>query len=125
MVEYIERETLYRRIRAFAADVIFRGCDAMLSAKDTCNPREWTRGYEQGVKDISTLIATQAAADVAPVVRGEWVKTLVSAPDYYGLAFGWKCSACGYSFEDRNKAQKYPKFMKYCPHCGAKMEKEA
>lgn len=109
MVEYIERETLYHRIRAFAADVIFRGCEAMLSAKDTCNPREWTRGYEQGVKDISTLIATQAAADVAPVVHARWIKKTGRAQCSYCADECWADSATEYN---------------YCPNCGAKMDQE-
>ena len=54
--------------------------------------------------------------------HGRWIETLVSSPDYYGLVFGWKCSECGYHFEDRSNHRKTPRFMKYCHNCGAKMD---
>ena len=116
MAEYIEREVLCHRIRAFATNVIFRGCEAMLSAKDSCNPREWTKGYEQGVKDSSDLIATQFAADVAPVVHGRWVEWW---PPKHMILTGeemlYRCSVCDAKYSDKEN-------MRFCPWCGAKMD---
>ena len=51
------------------------------------------------------------AADVAPVVYGEWEHTHTSA---YYYSECWKCSACG--FEDTEGYD-----FNYCPNCGAKM----
>ena len=56
------------------------------------------------------------AADVTPVVHGEWIVNPKREYDYI-------CSVCGgYAPEDRwrNNAILTP----YCPNCGAKMEEE-
>lgn len=70
------------------------------------------------------IIEEETASDVVEVVHGKWVECMVSARDYYGLVFGWKCSECGYDFEDRSKHCKTPIFIKYCPNCGARMDGE-
>lgn len=57
-------------------------------------------------------INAEPAADVAPVVHGKWVNTNKEVEQMC------KCSACGYPisyFWSRTP---------YCPHCGAKMDKE-
>lgn len=81
MAEYIEREALLDRIRG--------------------------TGYAEPIKsNLLVMAVTLPAADVRPVVRGEWMKN------------GWsiRCSVCGYDmpFSVRN----------YCPNCGAVMEGE-
>ena len=50
------------------------------------------------------------AADVRPVVRGEWIE------DDYGFV---RCSNCGMEWDE----PEHPK-TNYCPSCGAKMQKE-
>lgn len=55
------------------------------------------------ISDISIQFFT--AADVAPVVHGEWLGTEV--------AYAWKCSACGGIMSLR---------ANYCCYCGAKMD---
>lgn len=57
------------------------------------------------------------AADVAPVVHGQWIPARIVVDDYMGR---WKkanqCSVCdGY----------FSKQFAYCPACGARMDKEA
>ena len=62
---------------------------------------------------VKTLIALQKAADVAPVRHGRWIKV--------GYACGeteWQCSVCKET-EWRTSASR----LKYCPFCGAKMDK--
>ena len=62
---------------------------------------------------LKTLIARQKAADVAPIRHGRWIKI--------GYACGeteWKCSVCKET-EWRTSASRF----KYCPFCGAKMDK--
>lgn len=56
------------------------------------------------------------AADVAPVVHGEWVERVIERSDLDGdwLALEYHCSLCG-----RVEYRKEP----YC-HCGAKMDGE-
>lgn len=61
---------------------------------------------------IDQIIAQESAADVVDVRHGRWVKT-------YGTRVS--CSVC-----DPNKEDDQPgffKFMKYCPNCGAKMDR--
>lgn len=53
------------------------------------------------------------AADVAPVVHGEWVLHHVGAGHY------WECSAC-----HKNPCIYVTKDTKFCPNCGARMDKE-
>lgn len=70
MAEYIDKEALIGKIKGFTSDVIFRGNHKlMLTGKDSCNPSEWRRGYEQGVLDTNNLIAQTPAADVVEVCR--------------------------------------------------------
>lgn len=58
------------------------------------------------------------AADVAPVVHGTWEER----DDGWGGTY-YHCSACG---EDWCTIEGTPveNSMKYCPHCGAKMDQE-
>ena len=58
---------------------------------------------ESDIKDIP-------AADVAPVVHGRWVDNGIPGSMLSG------CSVCGFSCGAFS--------FSYCPHCGAKMDKE-
>ena len=57
------------------------------------------------------------AADVAPVVHGEWEREL----DVHDEPF-YQCSVCGECF-DSNRDSTHEVF-KYCPDCGARMDGE-
>lgn len=69
-----------------------------------------------GSPDIFCDVHSMPAADVAPVVHGEWVEHIDPLPwceddvDVF-----WKCSVC----EAPNFA-----IPPYCPNCGAKMDGE-
>ena len=91
MKEYIEREALMN----FAQNHVNKSVD--------CND-----------------IARFPAADVAPVVHGEWVLVGTNEHDYE-TSVEEKCSLCGrYVYRYDTEPQD-----NYCPNCGAKMDKEA
>lgn len=56
-------------------------------------------------------IKNMPAADVDPVVHGRWVDNGIPGSMLSG------CSVCGFSCGAFS--------FSYCPHCGAKMDKEA
>ena len=88
MAEYIKRETA---VRAVMAAKLVDGSDGAMAME---------------------IVASPAAADVAPVVHAEWVV----CGD--GDNVPWMCSHCG-----KTTAHKYKViYGKYCPHCGAKMD---
>ena len=100
----------------------------LIDADEVMRDAEHISAFRNALADLSDLAIVLSGAktiDAAPMVHARWESCLVSSPNYYGLVFGWKCSACGYSFEDRSKCRKKPIFMKYCPHCGAKVDQEA
>jgi predicted RNA-binding Zn-ribbon protein involved in translation (DUF1610 family) len=97
MAEYIEKEKLVdgldktlKNIPSFPSDPIGRELVAL--------------GIETVIKTVKAL----PAADVRPVVRGEW-----SRIDYEPHGHDYKCSACGW----KNDMPTH-----FCPNCGAAME---
>lgn len=97
MAEYIEREALLEDVQA-AGD--HGGMGAVI------------------VGTLRRYVLRQPAADVAPVVHGTWEER----DDGWGGTY-YHCSACG---EDWCTIEGTPidNNMKYCPHCGAKMDQE-
>lgn len=69
MNDLISRSALCHRINSRAATVIYRGTEDMITGKDSCNPAEWTRGYEKGIVEAARLIEAQPAVDAVEVVR--------------------------------------------------------
>lgn len=64
--------------------------------------------------DVRRVICDVPAVDVEPVRHGRWVES--------GYACGeseWTCTACGKT-EWRTSSSR----LKWCPFCGAKMDKE-
>lgn len=63
-------------------------------------------------------VATIPAADVRPVIRGEWIKQEPYNQNY------WKCSNCGetnkYAYRDGDVTI-YELQDFFCPNCGADM----
>ena len=47
----IDAEVVRHKINSFAASVVYRGNAEMFTGKDSCNPHEYTRGYEKGILD--------------------------------------------------------------------------
>ena len=60
-------------------------------------------------------IQKQRSVDAVPVVHGRW-ETGNDVYNWYG-----RCSECGIEF---NIVSYYASNIKYCPNCGAKMDKE-
>lgn len=63
--------------------------------------------------DIMTEVPSE---DVAPVRHGEWEYQ----PPTATLNGAWKCTACKCYFWEHTANE-----FKYCPNCGAKMDKES
>lgn len=75
-----------------------------------------THCYEKAV--YADVIKSFPAADVAPVVHGEWV---FDENDYDDLTYS--CSICGEPWTLIDGSPQDNK-MHYCPNCGAKMRKD-
>lgn len=91
MAEYIERETLIEIARADRKSIFM--CEA-------------------GFLDVAKLINSVHAADVAPVVHGQWIGTEYCGPHHMMIV---QCSHCKAESEGSLNDL-------YCPHCGAKMD---
>ena len=88
MTEYIEREAILREIERREALMVG---DKLVS-----------------VDAMKSFIKNRPAADVAPVVHGQWVDNGI--PD--SILSG--CSVCGFTCGSSS--------FFYCPKCGAKMD---
>ena len=100
MKEYIERELLLIGVD---------GCISSLHAQAKGEPIQ-----ESAIKLVEATrdyIASLSAADVAPVVHGEWILKHIGAGHY------WECSVC-----HKNPCIYVTPDTKFCPNCGAKMD---
>lgn len=107
MAEYIERKRL---------EEAFDNADP-----DVCE--SYPDGYSDwgfGRKNVREVISSVPAADVAPVVHGQWI---IGVDDD---DFDVKCSKCEWTdiFEVAGIAavERIAKTMHYCLNCGAKMD---
>ena len=101
--------------------------DAVLQNFKEVKPVNWdnTEYEKQAITDYNfyrSIVENTLAADVAPVVHGEWLQ--VKEP------IGWKdidcvmCSACEdkWIMDEEYDLDFYKEQWKYCPFCGAKMD---
>lgn len=93
MAEYIDREALFAEF-----DRLGLGEHSIVE-----------KVFSDGVR---TIIAGVPAADVAPVVHGQWRANRLNGYDY-----SYACSNCGMSIK-----WPYDGRHRYCPNCGAKMD---
>lgn len=102
MKEYIERE------------------EALIIAKILVHIA-YTRTEKTKDTEIEKAINAIPAADVRPVIRGEWIKQEPYNQNY------WKCSNCGetnkYAYRDGDVTI-YELQDFFCPNCGADMRGE-
>lgn len=96
MTEYIEREAISEEIRKYYY-------------KNPPNS-SYEEGFDRGLDRAQRAILDAPAADVAPVRHGRWLYG-----DYYDI--GDVCSEC-----DWDSQMTHPSY-RYCPDCGAKMDK--
>ena len=103
MKEYIDREALLSDLQ----EELEYDCQIYTS--------EQNKYVDFGLKIAVRNVKRQPAADVVPVIHGEWIGDNGNQPydDY-------KCSCCNYYTETRNRAR----LDNYCGNCGAKMDIE-
>jgi hypothetical protein len=99
MDEYIEREAAIKAIEK--ADYTLIANDA-----DSCK-----------ADYLREIIESVPAADVVPVVRGEWVR-----PHWKNTNFCYDCSVCGNEVMHQEYRWRDKKIYPICPWCGAKMD---
>lgn len=100
--EYIDREAVRSKLQEHY--------DFFVSAWgswDGISPKEKARADE--IQSCIAVVINTPAADVAPVVHGEW-KITKSGAIYF-------CSCCEYFAMPRESRE-----WKFCPRCGAKMD---
>lgn len=102
MAEYIERE------------------DTINSKPEGRNPEqsgkeEYNKGWNDCRRYFVRIIESQPAADVAPVVHGRWIRFKEHDSCYVHM----RCSECSAYWSDPSHADSF----RYCPNCGAKMDK--
>lgn len=85
---------------------------------------ETVETYEQ-IKQLLSECGSIAAADVAPVVHGqwEWFDEDTGTPiTGHEREWGWRCSRCKHELPDDYDDPDYRPMLDYCPYCGAKMD---
>lgn len=105
--EYVEREVISEGIRKYYY-------------KNPPNS-SYEEGFDRGLDKAQRVILNAPAADVAPVVHGEWIDVDTSYWRWYHdtartvFSKSFRCSECGRKTIIREK---------FCPSCGTKMDKE-
>lgn len=102
MVEYIDR------------DYVIKDLETHLTKPDG----NLAEGYNLGIKAACSVLSCIPAADVAPVVHGEWIYKPLDKFRKYQV----KCSNCDMVFIGNYDAYDEPSEFNYCPHCGARMD---
>ena len=107
MSKYIDREALLKQLEGYC------------SANCGHEPGEDALCLSCFMCDAIGVVEDQTAADVKPVVRGEWIP---APAEYEGETpnIWWKCSVCGqkiYSETERDRKE----FHTFCSRCGADM----
>lgn len=108
MAEYMKREAVINRIKEYAADVY--GVDLDDPLQFAGNSR--AENFCEGLYEATELVDDITAADVAPVLHGDW-------KGYFP-----HCSVCGEEALSRDNGTLHGAYFltDYCPNCGAKMD---
>lgn len=99
MAEYIKREAAIKAMEK--ADYTLIANDA-----DSCK-----------ADYLREIIESVPAADVVPVVHGDWVR-----PHWRNSNFCYDCSVCGNEVMHQEYRWRDKKIYPICPWCGAKMD---
>lgn len=93
--------------------------------KDRCDKERANEHFIFGIETVLEYAENLPAADVAPVVHGqwEWFDEDTGTPiTGYEREWGWRCTHCKEELpDDYDDPDCQPKF-KYCHNCGAKMD---
>ena len=73
---------------------------------------DWVHEFYPDDKVFASAIINAPAADVAPIVHGQFIHI---GPRFAGGVDWWNCSICG------SLVSGVETKFSYCPHCGAKM----
>lgn len=108
MAEYMKREAVINRIKEYAADVYGVDLDDPLQFAGH-SVRE---NFCEGLYEATELVDAIPAADVSPVLHGDW-------KGYFP-----HCSVCGEEALSRDNGTLHGAYFltDYCPNCGAKMD---
>lgn len=98
MAKYIDQEATAQKIKQIGAEN-YSGMYANI-----------------GMTHARQIVERMPAADVAPVVHGQWISCF---EDWRKQIEGDKCSVCGFEHYGANIRN-----YKYCPNCGARMDGE-
>lgn len=104
MAEYIQREAILRLIGTPPSSPTTEREDRLISA-------------------FVSTVENFPAADVRPVVKGEWIISIGNN----GKPVGTICPICGFAWAEEIDAVKLEPALSlirtpYCPNCGARME---
>lgn len=106
MAEYIDREAAIKHIQeVYCAD---------------CNSYNGVKCRACGTGDAIDMIEDAPAADVAPVVHGQWDDS--GRYTFPGGATAVRCTKCGCALTE---SEYHLQNWNYCPVCGAKMDGNA
>lgn len=115
MSKYIDVDVFIKSFRE-----ALPGLKAQVDPDLTPKAYAYLRGGEAIIEDLTKF----PAADVAPVRHGEWL-------NFYGNFSTAECELCAELYEvspDESPQKEYfdafKEFYRYCPNCGAKMDKE-
>lgn len=75
--------------------------------------------FQSEWEEIEEAINAAPAADVVPVVHGEWVR-----PHWRNSNFCYDCSVCGNEVMHQEYRWRDKKVYPICPWCGAKMRED-
>ena len=106
MAEYIEKHKVVNLLTAL---------------ENECQQLKPFKGFEHAMYrklcETEIAIGKLPAADVAPVVHGEWVH-----PHWKNSDFCYDCSVCGNEAMHCEYRWSDKKIYPICPNCGAKMD---
>lgn len=111
--EYISREAAIKY-----AEHAYHEWNLAMSAADGKREINLVYKRQELCKAVESVFRDTPAADVAPVVHGEWLR----ADDDWNSLTTIQCSLCGeewcFETDDDVSLLNY----KYCPNCGARMD---
>ena len=118
--QLIDAEVVRHKVNSFVASVVYRGNAEMFNGKDSCNPHEYTRGYERGILDAQKIVCGEPTIDAVEVVHGRWINTAPYRASNGNYNKAQECSVCHayYVSPGNTPYSNHP----YCAECGAKMD---